>query len=92
MYFKSILLSSFCADPVRCTGPSHNVDHEQQHKEFIEAIRETAMSRLQFEDELPPSFDGGTGREPAGCKHVATSGHMSLLDLTQYGWRIDCMF
>ena len=29
----------------------------QQHKKFIEVIRETVWSRIQFEDELPPSFD-----------------------------------
>ena len=29
----------------------------QQHKRFIEVIRESAWSRIEFEDELPPSFD-----------------------------------
>lgn len=29
----------------------------QQHKQFLEAIRERIWCRIQFEDELPPSFD-----------------------------------
>ena len=29
----------------------------QQHKRFIEVIRESVWSRIEFEDELPPSFD-----------------------------------
>ena len=35
----------------------------QQHRKFMEVIRETAWSRIQPEDELPSSFDAlcGTG-------------------------------
>ena len=29
----------------------------QQHKGFIEVIRESVWSRIEVEDELPPSFD-----------------------------------
>ena len=29
----------------------------EQHKRFIEVIRESVWSRIEFEDELPPSFD-----------------------------------
>ena len=32
-------------------------DSVQQHKRFIEVIRESVWSRIEFEDELPPSFD-----------------------------------
>ena len=61
--------------------------------EFIEAIRETVWSRIQFEDELPPSFDELRRHCQRTCWVSnmwiqATSNHMSLLDITQYGWRI----
>ena len=48
----------------------NDVDHEQRNKKFVEAIRETARNRIQFEDELLPLLMhyGGTGREPARCQ------------------------
>ena len=70
------------------------IEHEQQHKLFIEAIRKTVWSRIQFEDELPPSFDALWQHWQrtywvSNMWSEATSNHMSLLHLTQYGWRIE---
>ena len=42
----------------------------QQHKRFIEVIRESVWSRIEFEDELPPHLMpcGATGSEPVGSR------------------------
>ena len=60
----------------------------QQHKKFIEVIRETVWSRIQFEDELPPSFDALWWHWLRACWvsnmwSQATQNHLTLLDLTQ---------
>ena len=65
----------------------------QQHNKLIEAIRETVWSRIQFEDELPPSFDALWRHWLRTCWvsnmwTQATQNHMTLLDLTQHGWKV----
>ena len=65
----------------------------QQHKRIIEVIRESVWSRIEFEDELPPSFDALWCHWQRTCWvsnmwNQAASNHMRLLDLTQYGWKI----
>ena len=64
MYYKKHL-AEFTLDTTRAEymslaqdGP-HSV---QQHKRFIKVTRESVWSRIEFEDELPPSFD-------ALCRH-----------------------
>ena len=65
----------------------------QQHKRFIEVIRESVWSRIEFEDELPPSFDALWRHWQRTCWvsnmwNQAASNHMRVLDLTLYGWKI----
>ena len=65
----------------------------QQHKKFIEVIRETVWSRIQFEDELPPSFDALWRHWLRTCWvsnmwSQATQNQLTLIDLTKYGWKI----
>ncbi len=65
----------------------------RQHEKFIEAIRETVWSTIQFEDELPPSFHALWRHWLRTCWvsnmwSQATQNHMTLLDLTQYGWKV----
>ena len=55
--------------------------------------RRHRVSRIQFEDELPPSFDALWRHWLRTCWvssmwSQATQKHMSLLDLTQYGWKV----
>ena len=58
-YFKKHLVqftvNTLCALYMSLT--QSDVAPMQQHKKFIEVIREKVWSRKQFEDELPPSFD-----------------------------------
>ena len=57
----------------------------QQHKRFIEVIRESVWSRIEFEDELPhPSCDALWHHWQRTCWvsnmwNQATSNHMRLL-------------
>ena len=65
----------------------------QQYKLFIESIRDSVWSRIQFEDELPPSFDALWRHWLRTCWvsnmwSQALQNHMTLLDLTQYGWMV----
>lgn len=58
VYFKKHL-EEFTAHTARALSMSlaeSGVGHMQQHKRFIEAIRERVRSRMQFECELPTSF------------------------------------
>ena len=62
----------------------------QQHKRFIEVIRESVWSRNEFEDELPLSFDAlwrhwQQTRWVSNMWNQAASNHMRVLDLTHYG-------
>ena len=59
----------------------------QQQKRFIEVIRESVWSMIQFEDELPPSFDSLWRHWQRTCWisnmwNQAASNHMRVLDLT----------
>ena len=50
-------------------------------------------SRIEFEDELPPSFDSLWRHWQRTCCvsnmwNQAASNHMRVLDLIQYGWKI----
>ena len=61
MYFKKHL-AKFTLDTPRALYMSLAQDgigpvQLQQHKRFIEMIRESVWSRIEFEDELPLSFD-----------------------------------
>ena len=59
----------------------------QQHKKFTGVIRETVWSRIQFEDELPLSFDALWRHWLRACWvsnmwSQATQNHLTLQDLT----------
>lgn len=59
VYFKKHL-AEFTVTTLRTLYMSFSqsdVGPIQQNKKFIEAIRERVGSRIQFEDELPPSSD-----------------------------------
>ena len=53
-------------------------------------IRESVWSGIEFEDELPPSFDALWHHWQRTCWvwDQDASNHMRLLDLTQYCWKI----
>ena len=52
-----LLMAEFTVDAPRALYTQDGVGPVQQHKRFIEVIRESVWSRIEFEDELPPSFD-----------------------------------
>ena len=95
VYFKKHL-AEFTLDTPRALYMSLSQDGVgpvQQHKRFIEVIRECVWSRIEFEDELPPSFDALWRHWQRTCWvsnmwNQAARNHMRLLDITQYGWKI----
>ena len=61
--------------------------------QFIEVIGESVWSGIEFEYELPPSFDALWHYWHRTCWvsnmwNQDASNHMRLLDLTQYCWKI----
>ena len=69
------------------------VDHVEQHKKCLKLLRETGRSRIQFEDELPPSWDALWQHWLRTCWgsnmwSQAAHNQMTPLDLSQYGWNI----
>ena len=68
----------------------------QLRKRFIEVIRESVCSRIEFEDELPPPPPpphlmpcGATGSEPVVSRTCAIRlPVIRVLYLTQYDWKI----
>ena len=95
VYFKKHL-AEFTLDTPRALYMSLSQDGvgpAEQHKKFIEVIRESVWSRIEFEDELPPSFDALWRHWQRTCWvsdmwNQAARNHMRLLDITQYGWKI----
>ena len=95
MYFKKHL-AEFTLDTPRALYMSLSQDGVgpvQQQKRFIEVIREIVWSRIEFEDELPPSFDALWQHWQRTCLvsdmwNQAAINHMRWLDITQYGWEI----
>ena len=89
-------LAKFTLDTPRALYMSlaqDGIGRVQQHKRFIEVIRESVWSRIEFEAELPPSFDALWHHWQQTCWvsnmwNQAASNHMRVLDLTQYGWKI----
>ena len=53
-------------------------------------IRDSVWSRIEFEDELPPSFDAlwRHWQRTYWVSNMLPVYYMRLLDLTQYGWKI----
>ena len=92
VYFKNHL-AEFTLDTPRALYMSlaqYGIGPVQQHTRFIEVIRESVWSRIEFEDELPPSFDALWRHWQRICWvanmwNQAASNQMRLLDLTQYG-------
>ena len=70
--------------------PQDGVASVEQHKRFIEVIRESVWSRIEFDDELPPSFDALWHRTcwVSDMWNQAARNHVRLLDISQYGWKI----
>ena len=67
-----------------------NIAPMQQHKKFIEVIRETVWSTIQFEYELPPSFDALWRHRSKACWvsnmwSQGTQNQLALL-LSTAGW------
>ena len=90
MNFKSHLAEFILCRPraLYMSLTQNDVDHKQHQKQFIEAILETARSRIQFEDELPSWWHWQRTCWMSNMLSQATSSHMSLLDFIEYGWRI----
>ena len=67
VYFKKHL-STFKYDCPRALLNSSNSDPISQHKQWLDCIRSTVWENIEFEDELPPSWEalGGTGSAHAG--------------------------
>ena len=66
-------------------------DGSLDHKTWLEAVRHTVWERVQFEDEMPPSWDGLWRHWLRSCWvsdmwNQATQNQCSLLRLSQYGW------
>ena len=72
---------------------SSDQDQVARHKEWYESIRRTVWTRIEFEDELPPSFKAlwrhwlrtcwaSNFWKQAGCNQYR------LLDITQFGWKV----
>jgi len=59
VYFKKHLAEFVLTTPraLYMSLTQGGVGPMEQHRRFIETIRETVWSRIQFEDELPPSSD-----------------------------------
>ena len=88
-----LLMTEFTVDTPRALYTQDSVGPVQQHKRFIEVIRESVGSGIEFEDELPPSFDALWHHWQRTCWvsnmwNQDASNHMRLLDLTQYCWKI----
>ena len=95
MYFKKHLVEFIVNTPraLYMSLAESGVGPMQQHKKFIGAIREAVWNRIQFEDELPPSFESLWRHWQRTCWvsnmwSQATKNQMVLLDLTQCGWKI----
>ena len=88
-----LLMAEFTVDTPRALYTQDGVGPVQQHKRFIEVIRESVWSGIEFEDELSPSFDALWHHWQRTCWvsnmwNQAASNHMRLLDLSQYCWKI----
>ena len=95
VYFKKHVVEFSHTTPraLHASLTQHGLDHVQQQKQFIKYIRGKVWSRIQFEDELPPSFEALWWHWLRTCWvsnmwSQAVHNHISLLDLTQYGWKI----
>ena len=86
----TVYLKKHLAEFMYTSLTQSGLGHVQQHMLFIESIRDSVWSRIQFEDELPPSFDALWQHWLRTCWvsnmwSQALQNHMTLLDLTQYG-------
>ena len=88
MYFRKHL-AEFTLDTLRELNMSlsqeDGVAPFEQHKRFIEVIRESAWSRIEFEDELSPSFDAlwHHGQRTCWVSDMVARNHVKLLDPVQ---------
>ena len=76
------LLNSFsCSDPI------------SQHKQWLECIRSTIWEYIEFEDELPPSWEALRRHWLRSCwvSHFwsqANNNTYHLLDVNEFGWKV----
>lgn len=85
-------LASFPHDSSRSSLNSFNCDDPTlQHHQWFNFVRSTVWERIDFEDELPPSWEalgdtgfGLVGSLTCGARHV-TTGTISLTSLTMAG-------
>ncbi len=72
---------------------SQGVMRVTQHKLWLNAIRSTVWERIEFENELPPSWEvcGDTGLRSCWVSNMlsqASCNQYSLLDITKFGWKM----
>ena len=70
-----------------------NVTPDQQHRKWIDNIRDAIWGRVQFEDELPPSVDALWRHWQRACWvsivwNQAACNHVALPGTTQFGWKV----
>ena len=93
VYFKKHL-AEFTLDTPRALYMSlaqDGIGPVQQHKRFIEVIRESVWSRIEFEDELPPALWRHWQRTcwVSNMWNQAASNHMRLLAIFVDG-KLEC--
>ena len=88
MYFKKHLSVFHCNTPraLYMSLEETGLSPREQHKKFIQIIREEVWSRIEFEDELPPSFEALQRHWLRTCWvsnmwSQANKNHMAFLDL-----------
>ena len=93
MYFKKHI-SSYKYDCPRALFKSFSSsDPISQHKQWLDCIRSTVWENIEFEDELPPSWEALRRHWLRSCwvSHFwsqACSNTYRLLDVNEFGWRV----
>lgn len=92
-YFKKHLSCFQFASPRIFLNSFTSSDQVARHKEWFESIRSTVWTRIDFEDELPPSFEALWRHWLRTCWvsnfwKQAGSNQYRLLDITQFGWKV----
>ncbi len=93
-YFKKCQSAFVHDSPRALLNSCQQSSVEQSHKHWLETIRDTVWERIEFEDELPPSWEALNRHWLRSCWvsdlwSQATVNHYNLLPLSEYGWFVN---
>ena len=93
-YFKKYFASFKYSSPRALFNSKVSCDSENQHKEWLDCIRCTVWECIEFEDQLPLSWDA-LWRHWLHCCWVAhfwsqaADNSYNLLPLQKFGWKVE---